>query len=224
MIDVLLYNYGLLARNKRRNFKQKLLMLDRSGLISLRIFRRLNVERNAMEHDYRVPSSERVSDAIDVCQLMLLAVERLCQEVPYEGIVGLRDSGKHYFFQLEETSGSIVLTDILDPRTEISESLGAEFVPPLIGVDGSRAPAPEKLSETPTRISLDFKSLDSWAPYVETIAGLRTAFTEKMVTDGGRTLVKVSKLVPARDVDVTLGEFMAWVPRFRSDNSVESEG
>jgi hypothetical protein len=53
MVDTLLDAYGLLVRNKRCHFVQKLELLDKCELISLRILRRLNGERNAMEHECR---------------------------------------------------------------------------------------------------------------------------------------------------------------------------
>jgi hypothetical protein len=58
-IDTLPHDYGLLARNKRCDFGQKLRMLDACDLISLSIFRKLNVERNMMGTNTESPARRR---------------------------------------------------------------------------------------------------------------------------------------------------------------------
>ena len=58
-VDALLQAYGLLARNRRASFPQKLELIDKAGLFSLAILNTLNLERNAVEHEYRVPTHAR---------------------------------------------------------------------------------------------------------------------------------------------------------------------
>jgi hypothetical protein len=67
-VDALLQAYGLLARNRRASFPQKLELIDKAGLFSLAILNTLNLERNAVEHEYRVPTHARVQEVTDVAR------------------------------------------------------------------------------------------------------------------------------------------------------------
>jgi hypothetical protein len=60
-VEALLQGYGLLARNRRASFPQKLALIDAAGLFSLVILNTLNLERNAVEHEYRVQARARAS-------------------------------------------------------------------------------------------------------------------------------------------------------------------
>jgi len=55
-VEALLQAYGLLARNQRLSFPHELELIDQAGLFSLAILNTLNLERNVVEHEYRVPS------------------------------------------------------------------------------------------------------------------------------------------------------------------------
>jgi hypothetical protein len=89
-VDALLQAYGLLARNPRASFPKKLELIDAAGLFSLAILNTLNLERNAVEHDYQVPARSRVQEVIDVTRLWLLATRRLSEYVAYESLAGWR--------------------------------------------------------------------------------------------------------------------------------------
>jgi hypothetical protein len=87
-VEALLQAYGLLARNQRSSFPQELELIDEAGLFSLAILNTLNLERNAVEHEYRVPARARVQEVIDVARLWLLATERLREYVACESLAG----------------------------------------------------------------------------------------------------------------------------------------
>lgn len=87
-VDALLQANGLLASNQRCSFPQKLELKDEAGLFSMAILNTLNLERNAVEHEYRVPARARVQEVIDVGRLWLLATQRLREYVAYESLAG----------------------------------------------------------------------------------------------------------------------------------------
>jgi hypothetical protein len=175
MVDTLLGAYGLLAQNKRCHFVQKLELLDKCELISLRILRRLNSERNAMEHEYRAPEADDVSDAIDVCQLLLLAMERLCETALNMGTAGHRESGKHVLVELDPERGTITGTELLDPVVVPVESFGFGVVFPLVQ-NGSLKPEQGEPDSKPLfSVNLDIRTTHEWLPYWRAMRGARKA-------------------------------------------------
>ncbi|MEV6842228.1 hypothetical protein [Actinoplanes sp. NPDC051411] len=185
MIDTLLHNYGLLTHNRRCDFGRKLRLLDACGLISLSIFRKLNVERNAMEHEFQVPDAEAVSDAIDVCQLLLLAIGNLCHNVPIEGTVGLRDSGKHGLLRLDRSAGRLTVTEFLDPELSTIAMFGSdvEYVTPIFH-EGSRTPPASSLAAEPLLdLPLKLGSSETWAPGLQRLVGLRNRSEDSTVDE-----------------------------------------
>lgn len=165
MVDTLLGAYGLLAQNKRCHFVQKLELLDRCELISLRILRRLNSERNAMEHEFRAPKADDVADAIDVCRLLLLAMERLCDTAYHIGTAGHRDSGKHVLIELDPERGMIVGTELLNPNVVSIDSFGFSVVMPF--VQGGKLKVAQGMPDSEPLFSVDLgiRNVHEWLPY-----------------------------------------------------------
>jgi len=56
---------------KNWNFPDKVKKLNRLGIISPRILKRINKIRNLLEHQYRIPNKKQVEDAYDVAVLFL---------------------------------------------------------------------------------------------------------------------------------------------------------
>ena len=108
VVDCTLHAYGLLYHNARCQFPSKLEMLDAAGLLPISILRQLNLERNVMEHEYGAPTKQRVSEAIDVAQLLLLACRKIWEWVTYECVVGLSEpEGTHALMRLYPDQGVI---------------------------------------------------------------------------------------------------------------------
>ncbi|HKB23466.1 MAG TPA: hypothetical protein VKG64_00320, partial [Methylomirabilota bacterium] len=87
-MGLVLNQYGLFAHHKKANFPTRLGLLDDVGLLPRTIIANLNIERNAVEHEYDVPTERRVAEAIDVAKLLLMATERMVEQTPHEVIVG----------------------------------------------------------------------------------------------------------------------------------------
>ncbi|MFF1819728.1 hypothetical protein ACFVWG_20680 [Kribbella sp. NPDC058245] len=160
MIDTVLQNYGMLVHNPA-NFPTKLKLLDQVGLIALNVFGKLNIERNVAEHEYSAPSVERVQEFIDVCHLLRLALERLGQDVPYQVVAGIRDTGEHVLLELEPLLGYLSFRPLIEPVVRTISQFGTEveFVTTIY-----RVPEAVGISESPSRtLELRSKNVDEWA-------------------------------------------------------------
>jgi hypothetical protein len=104
-LDSLLNQYGLFAAYRQAAFPEKAAVIDAVGMIPVGIMRNLNVERNLLEHEYVVPSKPRVTEAVDVVRLLLLAMETLIEATPQEAVVGWREPLGHRLLQLEPQAG-----------------------------------------------------------------------------------------------------------------------
>ncbi|WP_157184643.1 hypothetical protein [Nocardia niigatensis] len=173
MIDTVLQSYGLLAQGKRRSFPDKLRLMDDVGLIALNVFRKLNVERNVMEHEYMVPDLDRVQDFVDVCHLLLLATERLGQDLPYRSIVGLRSTGEHMLLELEPMAGTVNFRPLLTPTVMETEAFDRdiEYVA-RIWRDEGPTPNAESIGDVVQSIALRPKDEAEWIPIVRSLVAV----------------------------------------------------
>src|ERR1700730_5135434 len=117
-VDALLQAYGLLARNRRVTFPQKLELIDEAGLFSLAILNTLNLERNAVEHEYRVPTSTRAQEDTDVARLWLLATRRISEYVAYESLAGWRADQALGVVQLDPARGLLSFFKVAGPSQD----------------------------------------------------------------------------------------------------------
>lgn len=76
--------YGFGASRSRSTFYYRLEFCKSCGIVGPRILRKLNRVRNAVEHEYYVPSQSEVEDFIDVVELFLAATDRYLKNFPKE--------------------------------------------------------------------------------------------------------------------------------------------
>jgi hypothetical protein len=129
IVDDTLHAYGLFALNRKAHFPQKLALLDAAGLLPISILRRLNVERNIMEHEYTVPTRQRVEEALEVGRLLLMATKSLTRRVPRTCLVGLRgDPVRHNIIRLDADGGIIRFYDMQADPSVLRVTDGIEYV------------------------------------------------------------------------------------------------
>ena len=77
-VDSLLFAYGLLATAEKTSagFPRRLELLEQIGLLTPRVLRKLNSQRNILEHDYARPTDDRVEDLVDVVALFIEATNK----------------------------------------------------------------------------------------------------------------------------------------------------
>jgi len=131
-VDTLLQGYGLLARNKRLSFPQKLQLIDAAGLFSLSILSTLNEERNSLEHDYGMPTHGRAEEALDVVRLWLLATRRLSEFVVYESLASWRADQSLGVIQLNPALGVMSFFKVNGPsRSDEIDGKSYTFLLPI---------------------------------------------------------------------------------------------
>ncbi|MGK8501328.1 hypothetical protein [Nocardia asiatica] len=192
MIDTILQNYGLLAYGRRRSFPGKLRLMDDVGLIALNVFRKLNVGRNIMEHEYQSPDPELVQDFVDVCNLLLLAIERLGQDLPYRSIVGLRETGEHMYLVVEPMLGRLDFRPLLAPTVNVTEVFGSEveYVSTIFR-EGDRVPDAKAVGDVVRSIELRPSNEAQWIPIVRLLVEIgndRSDYRVTRVDDGWATV------------------------------------
>jgi len=77
-LDSLLVGFGLFQLSRKGNwgFPYKAEQLNKVGIISPSILRKINQKRNLLEHEYRKPEAEQVEDALDVATLFVTYTNR----------------------------------------------------------------------------------------------------------------------------------------------------
>jgi len=175
-VDALLQAHGLLFRNKRTAFPQKLELIDEAGLFSLSILNTLNLERNVVEHEYRVPTHARVHEVIDVAWLWLLATRRLSEYVAYESLAGWRADQTLGVVQLDPAQGLLSFFKVVGP-SQVYEHEGKQytFLEP-IRMSGGGLTQGVEVDPTPVwSVTLSYKNRDTWRSLLRPVVALNEA-------------------------------------------------
>ncbi len=174
LIDDLLHAYGLFIRNKNLSFPRKSQLLHEIGTLALSILKNLNVERNAMEHEYRVPESARVQEAIDVLDLLIPASRNRSEQVPYECVVGLKETGSHGLLRLDPVEGSLAVHSIKPPSKTLAMQHGVETIwTPVRDAKGGIPPRFRMDTDPLWKHSLKFDNREVWTPWIKGITTLQ---------------------------------------------------
>ena len=172
-VEALLQAHGLLARNRRASFPQKLELIDAAGLFSLRILNTLNLERNAVEHEYRVPTHARVQEVIDVARLWLLATGRLSEYVAYEFLAGWRADQTLGVVQLDPVHGLLSFFRANGPSQEYQhEGKHYTFLEPIRMTGGALLPGVEIDPSPLWSMALRYQNRDEWGPLLRAVVAL----------------------------------------------------
>jgi hypothetical protein len=175
-VETLLQAYGLLARNRRASFPQKLELIDEAGLFSLAILHTLNLERNAVEHEYRVPTPARAQEVIDVTRLWLLATRRLSEYVAYESLAGWRADQTLGVVQLDPARGFLSFFKVTGPSQGYEhEGKPYTFLEPIRVTGGALAPGVEIDPNPLWSVALRYQNRAEWRPLLRSVVALNGA-------------------------------------------------
>lgn len=115
LVDDLIFQYGLSGYSRRSSFPQKLQLLSGLEIVSPFVLSALNVDRNAVEHDYVAPSLKRTREAVDVAELLLMAMSGFQLGVPYEGFCCWRKDRRHVLLRLNPWENTLTLHKYVRP-------------------------------------------------------------------------------------------------------------
>lgn len=76
------FGWQVLYKTKYKGFPERLEFLEKCGILSPNILRKLNKKRNEIEHDYYIPSIEEVEDYLDIVELFLMATKDILDRFP----------------------------------------------------------------------------------------------------------------------------------------------
>jgi hypothetical protein len=172
-VESILNAYGLLARNRQASFPRKLEMMGAAGLFSLSILNTLNLERNVMEHEYRIPDPARAREMIDVGRLLLLATQRMGEYVAYECLAGWRAGQTLGLVQLDPGLGLLSFFSAAGP-SQVYDHEGTEvrLLNPVRSRNGGLLPGIE-IDERPVwTFSLRHQDREKWGPLLAPLVQL----------------------------------------------------
>jgi len=173
-VDTLLHQYALFPYARRLAFPDRLALLDRIDVLPTSIIRNLNVERNAMEHDYVCPDRTRVEEALDVARLLQLAIERLLERIPVESVIGWRVPRKHVVMRLEPGSGELTLSTLRAPGQFSSHGATKYFSGPLRAFGDGSLRAGVTVAGRPWRtIPLKKATENEWVPIIRELVSVQ---------------------------------------------------
>ncbi|MEU7939523.1 hypothetical protein [Microbispora bryophytorum] len=211
LIDDLLHAYGLFVRNKQLNFPKKLQLLHEIGTLALSILRNLNVERNAMEHEYRVPDSARVQEAIEVLDLLIPASRDRSDKIPYECVVGLKETGSHGILRLDPIEGSLGIHPVKPPSKALKTQHDVETIWTPVRHPRNGGISPEfKMDADPLwKYPLKFDNRDVWTPWIRGITTLQ--YGGRKAKSPGKSIATI--LAPF-SIEVEASDMADMVPLF----------
>lgn len=106
-VNRLLFRYALWKPEDKAHLPEKIELLEEFGILSGRLLRRFNRERNAMEHGFSTPTKDTVEGAMELCDLLLLSTERLLDETPLTIRLKYRSDARDLLWLLEPGASSI---------------------------------------------------------------------------------------------------------------------
>lgn len=198
-VDTLLQQYGLFDYFGDRDFADRLDALADVGLLPTTILENINLERNAIEHDYEIPSQARVEEAVDIAKLLLLAVDRLVQGTVVEAVVGWGRYSDHSLMQLHPYKGKVTYTDV-DPGDNTEFAYGVEYCAgPFRNILTGEIEGVEVRDEPSTVIQLNAEERHSWESLVKELVAIhrKRSVSESIQPGEGEVMIPVT--LPAPD-------------------------
>ncbi len=118
------------------NFHRYLEYCQKCGVVTPRILKKLNSVRNAVEHEYYIPTESETDDFIDVVELFLAATDKFIYQFPtyLEWLPGRTDNCVQFHItsiQLEPNTGCLMLvpdSDNPDDELHLDPSFDEFFI------------------------------------------------------------------------------------------------
>lgn len=128
--DSLLYGFGLFEKSKKLNwnFPEKINYLNRIGIISPRILRKINQKRNLLEHEYILPNKNDVEDALDVATLFIAYTERYLWNATTEIELYHDTKEEQLKIKLDYKNNMIIINETTRPRDKKINANSEEYV------------------------------------------------------------------------------------------------
>jgi hypothetical protein len=142
--------------------------------LPINILQNLNVERNLVEHEYITPEPKRVTEAVEVAQLLLLALERLLESTPLEMAIGWRNPNRHTLLRIEPARGELEFRTLRAPGKYRRFHGINIFSGPLRTEGASRLAAGITVAQRPWKIiELTRAKMNEWSAILSEVVSLQ---------------------------------------------------
>jgi hypothetical protein len=195
-VDTLLHQYGLYPHAKRLRFPARLAILDRLGILPIKIMENLNFERNEVEHDYICPEPKRVQEAFDVARLIQLAIARLLEKFPIESVVGWKEPHRHVVMRVEPITGMIALYKLTAPGKYRNRNGRRYFSAQMQRFDGGKASGIKVASAVWHSIPLDKAHEAEWLPILKVLINEQRSEGIAPEVDGSTMEISFTMTIP----------------------------
>ncbi|WP_025666529.1 hypothetical protein [Aquimarina megaterium] len=128
-IEGLLKLYGLHKKSKKQNwgFPKKLEPLNRIGIITPQILKKLNQQRNILEHEFIKPNNEKVEDFVDIASLFIESSNKEIFNYPYIFEAFLNNPDRAVYCQLFPEKGIKIFVFDYTGYCDKTDSGGKKF-------------------------------------------------------------------------------------------------
>lgn len=128
-IDFLLYGLGWSeGKIKKMHFPQKIEVLNKIGIISPRILKKINKQRNLLEHEYKNPKKDEVEDALDIALLFIHYSDRYLINALTEFTLYIKDILR-FRVTLDYKNNRLIFIDFEYPNGVFTEVVKKEITP-----------------------------------------------------------------------------------------------
>ena len=111
-LDTLLLSFGFYKKSQKEqwSFPKKIDLMSELGLIAPRILKKINKQRNLLEHQFVKPVRETVEDFLDITMLFIASTDRYT--LKFHSEINLRNKTKEreYNIQNDYKSGTIKIS------------------------------------------------------------------------------------------------------------------
>lgn len=136
-VETIAKAFGYTHKKKgHSNFHTYLEYCQKCGIVTPRILKKLNSVRNAVEHEYYIPTESETKDFIDVTELFLAATDRFINQFPIEleWLPGIADNSVKFdidYVNLKPNTGQLILVCMNageDESLELDPSMDEFFI------------------------------------------------------------------------------------------------
>jgi uncharacterized protein (UPF0332 family) len=112
-LDSLLYAFGYQnkSRKGRWNFNDKLEFLGELDIITPEFLRKINKQRNFLEHEYALPSRENVEDAIDIAILFIDYTQKHLNKILIDCVLNIKNKADSPEIRFDRKNSKFIVSD-----------------------------------------------------------------------------------------------------------------
>lgn len=134
-LDLLLLSFGFykISQKKMWGFPTKLDIIEKIGLLAPRILRKINKQRNLLEHQFVKPTQEQVEDMLDISMLFIASTDKFIMKFTPTVKFENEKCGAKYVLNNNYKESRIVVREFSyndSLRTDLLDNIDSEDIVP----------------------------------------------------------------------------------------------